>query len=135
MRILIILMLSGTLGILGCDSDTGSGGSGGSGGTAGSGGSAGSGGAGGMGGGAGGAGGEGGMGGGGGASDEAIAFCAGYETTCTFGGVDRYADEAACLDAYDNSGQSACYETHLGLAETGDADTHCPHATGIGLCN
>lgn len=131
MRILVILVLSGALGVLGCDSDEGSGGSGGSGGTAGSGGSAGSGGAGG----AGGAAGEGGVGGGGGASAEAIAFCARYETTCTFGGVDRYADEAACLDAYDNSGQSACYETHLGLAETMDPADHCPHATGIDLCN
>jgi len=110
MRILVILILSGTLGILGCDSSSsGSAGSGGSGGSAGSGGS--------------------------GASAAAIAFCDRYETTCTFGGANRYADEAACLDAYDTSGQSACYETHLANAEAGDAATHCPHATGIGLCN
>ena len=43
MRILIILMLSGTLGVLGCDSSSSSNGTGGSGGSAGSGGSGGSG--------------------------------------------------------------------------------------------
>jgi len=118
MRILVILMLSGTLAVLGCDSS--SGGSGGDGG---------------AGGGLGGGGGDGGAGGGGGASAEAIAFCGRYETTCMFGGADRYTDEAACVDAYDNDGQSACYETHLTNAENGDAATHCPHATGIGLCN
>jgi hypothetical protein len=124
MRILVILMLSGTLGIVGCNDETTNGGTGGSGGSAGSGGS----------GGEAGMGGEGG-GGGSGASAEAMAFCAQYETTCTFGGVDRYADEADCLDAYDNSGQSDCYDTHLGLAQTMDPDTHCPHATGIGECS
>ena len=108
MRILVILMLSGTLGVLGCDSSSsGSAGSGGSGGSAGSGGS--------------------------GASAAAIAFCNDYETICTFGGDDRWADEAACLTAFDTSGESACYTTHLGLA-AGDAETHCPHATGIGEC-
>jgi hypothetical protein len=122
MLILVIPMLSGTLRILGCDSDDGgAAGSGGAGGTAGAGGSAGAGGAGGM-------GGEGGAGG-----SPAAAFCDRYETICTFGGEDRYTDEAACLDAYENSGQSACYETHLELAES-DATTHCPHATGIGEC-
>ena len=132
MRIFVILMLSGTLGVLGCSSSSdGSAGSGGSAGSAGSGGSAGAGGEGGTGGG----GGEAGGGGGGSASAEAIAFCDRYETTCTFGGADRYPDEAACLVAYDTSGQSACYETHLSNAEGGDAATHCPHATGIGLCN
>ena len=68
MRILVILMLSGTLAVLGCDSS--SGGSAGSGGSGGSGGSAGSGGSGGSGGSAGsageGGGGDGGAGGGGG---------------------------------------------------------------------
>jgi hypothetical protein len=108
MRILIILMLSGTLGVLGCATDETSdnGGDGGSGGEGGA---------------------------GGGASAEAIDFCGRYDTTCGFGETDRYADEAACLDAYDNSGQSTCYETHLGLAGS-DAGTHCPHATGIGEC-
>jgi len=136
MRILMILVLSGTLGILGCDSTSdgtgGSVGSGGSGGTGGSGGgTAGSGGGDGTGGG----GGEAGGGGGGGASAKAMAFCDRYETTCGFGEAERYADEAACLDAYDNSEQSDCYETHLANAEGGDAATHCPHATGIRLCN
>jgi hypothetical protein len=127
MRILVILMLSATLAILGCDSSTG--GSAGSGGSAGGGGSGGSGGAAGMG------GGDGGAGGNGGPSAKAIAFCASYATTCMFGGAERYPDEAACLDAYDTSGQSGCYETHLTNAKTMGAATHCPHATGIGLCN
>jgi len=118
MRILVILILSGTLGILGCDSSSsGSAGSGGDGGSAGSGGGL----------------GGGGGAGGSGASAEAIAFCNDYETICTFGGDDRWADEAACLTAFDTSGESACYTTHLGLA-AGDAETHCPHATGIGEC-
>lgn len=134
MRVLVILALSGALGILGCgDSDeNGTGGSGGMGGTGGSAGMGGSGGSAGM----GGSGGEAGMGGSGGASAAAMAFCQEYDTVCTFGGQDRYADEAACLTAYDTSGQSACYETHLGFAvDMNDTTTHCPHATGIGLCN
>jgi hypothetical protein len=134
MRILTILMLTGTLGLLGCGSTTsntgGSGGNGGSAGAGGSGGEAGMGGEGGSGGGAG-MGGEGGAGG----SSAAQVFCDSYETTCGYGSADRYADEEACLDAYENSGQSACYETHLGFAiDMNDPGTHCPHATGIGEC-
>ena len=105
MRILVILMLSGTLAILGCDSSSGGSACGGGG------------------------------GGNGGPSAKAIAFCASYATTCMFGGAGRYTDEAACLDAYDTSGHSDCYETHLTNAKTMGAATHCPHATGIGLCN
>lgn len=135
MRILTILMLSGTLGLLGCDSSSGntggSGGNGGSAGSGGSGGAAGMGGSGGSGGGAG-IGGEGGAGGTSAAQD----FCVLYGDTCGYGVAQRYADEGACLDAYENSGQSACYETHLGFAiDMNDTNTHCPHATGIGLCN
>jgi len=126
MRILVILMLSGTLGILGCDStSTGSAGSGGDGGSAGSGGEGGAAGGGGL---------DGGGGAGGiGASAAAIAFCNDYESVCTFGGVGRWEDEAACLNGFDTSGQSACYTTHLGLAGS-DRGTHCPHAAGIDEC-
>jgi hypothetical protein len=135
MRVWVILMLSGTLGLLGCGStSSNTGGSGGNGGSAGAGGGeGGSGGEAGMAGegGAGGEGGEGGAGGGSAAQD----FCALYDTTCGYGGADRYADEGACLDAYENSGQSACYEMHLGFAiDMDDPATHCPHATGIGQC-
>lgn len=135
MRIFVVLMLSGALGVLGCGTDDGGSGADGGGGDGGAGGEAGMGGDGGAGGEAGmsGAGGGGGMGGAGGASPEAVTFCRDYQTICTFGGVDRYADEAACLTAFDTSGQSACYTTHLGLAAT-NATTHCPHATGIGEC-
>jgi hypothetical protein len=108
MRVLVILALGGALGSFGCGSSDG-----------GTGGSAGMGGSGGM-----------------GASAAAIAFCQEYDNVCTFGGQDRHADEAACLTAYDDSGQAACYETHLGYAvDMNAAATHCPHATGIGLCN
>jgi hypothetical protein len=136
MRILIILMLSGTLGVLGCDSSSSSNGTGGTGGSAGSGGSGGSAGTGGSGG-SGGSGGEAGMGGEGGAGGTSAAqdFCVLYGDTCGYGTAQRYADEEACLDAYENSGQSACYETHLGFAiDMNDTNTHCPHATGIGNC-
>jgi hypothetical protein len=75
------------------------------------------------------------LGGGGGASAEAIDFCTRYETTCGFGIADRYTDEADCLDAYDNDGQSVCYGMHLTNAEDGNAATHCLHATGIDECN
>ncbi|MGB5283558.1 MAG: hypothetical protein WCB63_09755 [Polyangiales bacterium] len=125
MRILMILVLSGTLGVLGCHTE-----SGGAGGAAGSGGSAGMGGAG------GGAGmaGEGGMGG----ISGAAAFCGTYGEVCSFGGVDRYESQEACVAAYDgyDAVRQECVETHLGFAQTMmDTATHCPHATGQAPCD
>ncbi len=130
MRILVILMLSGTLGLLGCDSD---GGSGGSGGTAGSGGSAGAGGSGGSGGEAG----MGGQGGSGGGIDPAVAFCTQYGEICTFTGT-GHQSQNECETAYNgyDTARQECVTTHLGLAEsTTDTATHCPHATGEAPCN
>jgi hypothetical protein len=124
MRILMILVLSGTLGVLGCDTE-----SGGAGGAAGSGGSAGNGGAAGM----GGAGGEGGMGG----VTGAAAFCGLYSEVCSFGGADRYESQQACVAAYDgyDAARQECVETHLGFAQSMmDPATHCPHATGQAPC-
>ncbi|MGE0327765.1 MAG: hypothetical protein AB7K71_18735 [Polyangiaceae bacterium] len=73
---------------------------------------------------------------GGTSASAAEAFCAEYETTCTFGGTDRYADNAACISAYEgyDAGRQACVEMHLNLASN-DATTHCPHATGQAPCN
>ncbi len=122
MRILMILVLSGTLGILGCDSESsGDGGSGGSAGMGGSGGEA-------------GMGGEGGMGG----MTGAAAFCGLYSEVCGFGSADRYESQQACVAAYDgyDADRQACVETHLGFAQSMmDPATHCPHATGQAPCN
>ncbi len=122
MRMLVILVLSGTLGLLGCgSSDDGSGGSGGSGGN---GGTAGTGGAGGTGG-----------------TDAAAAFCDGFEATCNY--VDyEFENRADCLDFYntEDAARVACVEQHLGFAmdaETGSPDRalHCGHASGLAPCN
>jgi hypothetical protein len=45
----------------------------------------------------------------------------------------RFDDMAACTSYYDaaSTACTTCLMTHLGLAEA-DADTHCPHATGMG---
>ena len=66
---------------------------------------------------------------------EAQAFCAQYETTCGFGGADRFADMDACISGYDSFAPSrqACVEQHLGFA-TDDPTTHCPHAAGAPPC-
>ena len=111
MRILVILMLSGTLGIVGCDSESG--------GAAGS----------------GGAGGGGGMGGAGGATDPAAQFCDDYNAICGFdsGGHSSQMECEAAYNGYDSDRQ-ACVEMHVGFAE-GDPTTHCPHATGEAPCN
>ncbi|MCA9594200.1 MAG: hypothetical protein KC776_12840, partial [Myxococcales bacterium] len=67
----------------------------------------------------------------------AEAFCTKYETVCTFGGTDRYADKADCIAKYNSydAARQACVETHLGNAEKGDPSLHCPHATGQSPCN
>ncbi len=73
----------------------------------------------------------------GGTGDPAQIFCSEYETVCTFGGADRYTDMADCIakfNSYDAARQ-ACVTTHLGLAKTQSATTHCPHATGQAPCN
>ena len=77
-------------------------------------------------------GGGGGMGGN--APSGAAAFCAGFSTTCTYGDP-YYADEAACIAAFDgyNAATQTCVVMHLGLAGS-DADLHCPHANGAGPC-
>ncbi|MDH4281838.1 MAG: hypothetical protein OEV36_04235 [Myxococcales bacterium] len=128
MRVLVILALSGVLGMWGCgSSDGGSGGSAGMGGSGGSGGM-------------GGSGGSAGSGGGGGASAEAAAFCNSYEGLCTYGGV-NYDDRADCLASFDGYGatRQECVNTHIGLAanaEPGpDRELHCGHAAGLAPCN
>jgi hypothetical protein len=140
---ILILALSGALGLLGCgSSDDGSGGSGGSGGSSGTGGSAGTGGTGGS----AGTGGTGGMGGSGGdggtgGTDAAAAFCDDFEATCNY--VDyEFEDRADCLDFYNTEDASrvACVEQHLGFAmdaepDSADRDLHCGHASGLPPCN
>ena len=141
MRVLVILVLSGTLGVLGCDSS-----SGGSGGTAGAGGTAGSAGAGGEAGGGGeggdgGAGGEAGGGGegGGGGTVSAAQFCDGFEDTCSYGDP-NYSDREACLSSYEAypASRQGCVIEHLGNAAgapAGDVrDAHCGHASGLPPC-
>jgi len=129
MRLIVILALSGTLGLLGCGSDNnGGGGSGGSGGTGGTGGT----------GGVGGTAGTGGAGGTGG-TDAAAAFCDDFEAICTYGG-DNYENRADCLDFYntEDAARVACVELHLGYAAdaTGaDRVLHCGHASGLPPCN
>ena len=115
MRILIILMLSGTLGIVGCNDETTNGGSGGSGGSAG----------------------MGGEGGSGGAIDPAAAFCAEYGVECGFDGA-GYASDEDCRTAYNgyDAVRQGCVETHLDLAVSEmDTVTHCPHAAGGAPCD
>ncbi len=87
-----------------------------------------------------GGGGDGGGGDGGGdggsASAAATAYCTGYETTCGYSSsTDRFADAAACTSYYDSASMACttCMAEHLGYASM-DADTHCPHATGMGPC-
>ena len=128
MRILIILMLSGTLGILGCVDETDSDGTGGSSGTGGSAGT-------------GGAGGEAGMGGeGGGGGSPAATFCDDFEALCPYGG-ENYADRDDCLASFDGFAMSRqdCVNTHIGLAGmydegTDDRELHCGHAAGASPC-
>jgi hypothetical protein len=122
MRILIILMLSGTLGVLGCATDETTDGTGGS---AGSGGS----------------GGEAGMGGEGGAGlPSAEQFCDDFEVFCDYGG-DNYDDRADCLATYDSYNDGGtCVVTHLGFAGDWDEGTpervsHCGHASGFAICS
>jgi hypothetical protein len=70
-----------------------------------------------------------------GGSQAAQTFCNQYETTCTFGGAMRFADEAACLTGYDgfSASRKTCVEDHLDLAPS-DTGMHCPHATGLSTC-
>lgn len=136
MRILIGLILCGSLSFFGCSSDDNSGGSGGSAGTGGSAGVGGDGGAGGTGGGAGGVGGAGGGTGGAGGESASKAFCDDYAVTCGFDGA-GFQSEEECMTAYEgfSSERQACVEQHLGFADGGDTATHCPHATGAAPCN
>ncbi len=136
MRVFVILVLSGTLGILGCSSSDGDGGSGGS---AGTGGSAGSGGAAGS----GGVGGEGGLGGGGegggGGTVSSTQFCDDFEATCSYGG-DTFFNRDACLSSFEAwpSSRQECVIMHLGFAEAAapgdERDAHCGHASGQPPC-
>jgi hypothetical protein len=108
MRILVILMLSGTLGVLGCDSDDGGGG---------------------------GMGGEGGAGGAG--LPSATAFCTRYGTECGFDAA-GYPSQDACETAYDgyDEGRQECVNEHLDNAvNTMNTALHCPHAAGEAPCN
>jgi hypothetical protein len=67
------------------------------------------------------------------ASEEAMTFCTAYETTCTYGAGNRYADEGTCLTEYDGAVEGCvdCIEDHLvnAMDGMGAANTHCPHAT------
>lgn len=78
---------------------------------------------------------------------DAETFCATYEQYCGFGGDQRHADLATCLQFYDdNPEQQACFNMHLNSAIDGTAaacngepsafcfNIHCPHATGIDYC-
>jgi len=126
MRVIAILLLSGTLGLLGCsDNDDGSAGSGGTAGT---------------GGGSGGTAGTGGTGGTGG-TDAAAAFCDGFEATCNY--IDyEFEDRTDCLSFYtsEDASRVACVEQHLGFAMDADSgtaerDLHCGHASGLPPCD
>ena len=120
---------------IGCSSSD----SGGSGGSAGSTGgtTSGGGGSGATGGSSGGSGGASGGAAGAGGGSSSAAFCAAYETKCTFGPTGHYADLADCVDKYDNTFDAArqgCVEQHLGFA-SGPTDLHCTHAAGAAPCN
>ena len=70
----------------------------------------------------------------------AMAFCAAYETACTFGGVDRFSDAFYCAIEYKSfcPARQTCVEDHLGLVDVADqttVTTHCPHATGLTACS
>jgi hypothetical protein len=90
----------------------------------------------------GGTGGGGNGGSGGSGSAAAMTFCMTYQTNCMFGGAMRYASMSDCISMFDASDDKACRMTHLmnvvnhvGMANHEDyQDTHCPHATGIGMC-
>jgi hypothetical protein len=130
---------TGGTGATGGSAGSGTGGSGGS--TGGTGGTAGSGGStGGTGGTAGSGGSMGGTGGSGGASAAAKAFCADYQTTCTFGSTGHYASMDDCLTKYDSysAARQSCVETHLGYAKNDQPSAqsvHCTHAAGAAPCN
>jgi hypothetical protein len=70
------------------------------------------------------------------AGKSATDFCNEYETVCTFGAADRYASKAACMTSYGGASAStqSCRAGHLCNAELGSPAIHCPHATGINLC-
>jgi len=62
-------------------------------------------------------------------------FCNHYAVVCTFGAADRYSSQADCMTKYAGASASAqsCRAGHLCNAEI-SAAVHCPHATGINLC-
>ncbi len=105
MRILIILMLSGTLGVLGCDSSSSDNGTGASGGS-----------------------------GGGTDAAAAFCTDYGTICSFGGAGHQSQQECEDAYNGYDDT-RKGCVETHLGLAESStDTATHCPHATGASPC-
>ncbi|MFO0569956.1 MAG: hypothetical protein U0263_30195 [Polyangiaceae bacterium] len=73
--------------------------------------------------------------GGGGGNMTPEAFCASYETTCTFSGTDHFTSSQDCKTKYAAFGetQKTCTNTHLGLADS-TTSIHCTHAAGQPPC-
>jgi hypothetical protein len=73
-----------------------------------------------------------------GAGGDAEAFCTQYGEVCEFGGDPGYADQEACVAAFNGytENQQACVIQHLGYAaeagNPGDVETHCEHAAASG---
>ena len=68
----------------------------------------------------------------------AATFCAQYQTTCGFGGTNRFADLSACVSMYGAfvANRQRCATEHLcNAGQAGQATLHCPHATGQSPCN
>ena len=71
----------------------------------------------------------------------AAEVCGDFQATCGFGG-DFYADEAACVAAYDgyDIDRQGCVVEHWGFADAADDDSddeasHCGHASGQAPCD
>lgn len=63
-------------------------------------------------------------------------FCSKYKTVCTFGGASRYSDEADCFAKYTaaTAAGKTCRAGHLCNAAAASPAIHCPHATGLAVC-
>ena len=70
------------------------------------------------------------------AGKSAADFCAEYATVCTFTGDMRYMTMGDCVTKYGaaTAAGQTCRAGHLCNAKTGDKTVHCPHATGLSVC-
>ncbi|HXI40151.1 MAG TPA: hypothetical protein VNH83_09235 [Bryobacteraceae bacterium] len=63
-------------------------------------------------------------------------FCEKYAVVCTFGGASRYSSQADCFTKYAAATETGrtCRAGHLCNAAAAGAAIHCPHATGLAVC-